>query len=230
MKKTVCGIVFLSLFVLVVEAEVRSWTSATGASREAEFIERVMDDVTLKSSGGELMRIRMNQLSAADQQYVANLNKPADSSAARASDNKDHPLVELFGSKLTDASEKSADTSELDGKKIGIYFSAQWCPPCRAFTPRLVETYKQLQQDGKPFEIVFVSSDRTEAAMYKYMNDYKMPWKAVRFGSKQHEALGEKYQIRGIPSLVIVDSDGKTLTGSGRADVASRGARAFDSW
>lgn len=38
------------------------------------------------------------------------------------------------------------------------------CPPCRQFTPVLASIYNELQTMNKPFEIVFVSSDRDAAS------------------------------------------------------------------
>ena len=38
------------------------------------------------------------------------------------------------------------------------------CPPCRRFTPVLSEKYKTLLADGKPFEVVFISSDRDDSS------------------------------------------------------------------
>ena len=35
--------------------------------------------------------------------------------------------------------------ADLEGKVIGIYFSAHWCPPCRGFTPKLVEWYGKVK-------------------------------------------------------------------------------------
>lgn len=37
------------------------------------------------------------------------------------------------------------------------------CPPCRAFTPQLANTYSKLKKDGKELEVVFVSMDRNQA-------------------------------------------------------------------
>eukprot|EP00878_Enallax_costatus_P044465 GHUV01053103.1.p1 GENE.GHUV01053103.1~~GHUV01053103.1.p1 ORF type:complete len:175 (+),score=11.38 GHUV01053103.1:78-527(+) len=71
----------------------------------------------------------------------------------------------LFAQKLVDkgAGGESIDVpadDALKGKHVGIYFSAHWCPPCRAFTPQLANTYTKLKKDGIDFEIVFVSMDR----------------------------------------------------------------------
>ncbi|GMJ13203.1 nucleoredoxin 1 [Hibiscus trionum] len=35
--------------------------------------------------------------------------------------------------------------TDLVGKTVFLYFSAHWCPPCRAFTPLLVEVYKKIK-------------------------------------------------------------------------------------
>ncbi|KAF2899802.1 hypothetical protein ILUMI_06384, partial [Ignelater luminosus] len=50
--------------------------------------------------------------------------------------------------------------AELPEGVKGFYFSANWCPPCRAFTPQLAEVYRLLRKREPGFEIIFVSSDR----------------------------------------------------------------------
>ncbi len=139
-------------------------------------------------------------------------------------------LNEFFGEKLLKADGSEVPVKALAGKTVGIYFSAHWCPPCRGFTPVLVETYNEIVAAGKPFELVFVSSDQSEEKMFGYMTEVKMPWKALPFGSDKKRALGDKYGVRGIPTLVIVDKDGNTITKNARGDVASKGAAAFDQW
>ena len=61
------------------------------------------------------------------------------------------------GPVTTAAGEQSDFASVSRGKVTGIYFSAHWCPPCRKFTPHLVEFYKQLRGTDREFEVVFAS-------------------------------------------------------------------------
>ena len=96
-------------------------------------------------------------------------------------------------------------------KYTAIYYSAHWCPPCRAFTPELVKWYNGFQPKHKDFQLVFVSSDKDEAAMLGYMTEMKMPWPAVKFGEKKETSVG-KFAADGIPYLVLVDENGKDLT------------------
>ncbi len=140
-------------------------------------------------------------------------------------------LNEFFGEKLLKADGSEVDTKELAGKTVGIYFSAHWCPPCRGFTPVLVKVYNEIVAAGKPFELVFVSSDQSKEKMFGYMTEVKMPWKALPYARRDiKDTLSKKYGVRGIPTLVIVDKDGNTISKNARGDVSSKGAAAFDQW
>ena len=215
--------------------EMRVWTSASGKTLEASFVEQKFGQVILQPPAGDRIRINLNQLSGADQIYVGSQGQPAAAAVpAPAGAGGDSPippeLEALFGKRLVNAKGKKISTAELAGKKIGLYFSASWCPPCRAFTPQLVAVYNQLKLEGKPFEVVLVTGDGTEADMEAYMQDHAMPWLAVPFGDKAIDALKQKFGIAGIPALVIVDAGGKTLSAAARGEVVKSGARAFDAW
>lgn len=136
-------------------------------------------------------------------------------------------LQDLLGPSLVDANGNPMEVSSLDGKVVGLYFSAQWCPPCRKFTPLLVEARDANQKD---FEVVFVSSDQSEAAQKKYMQDADMKWPAIPFDSEKREALGEKFGIRGIPSLVVVDDKGNLITAHGRGEISANADEAIRNW
>lgn len=59
----------------------------------------------------------------------------------------------------------------LTGKKLlCLYFSAYWCGPCRAFTPKLSGLYEAIKEH---VEVVFVSSDRSEVSPWYTPVAYK---------------------------------------------------------
>ena len=53
----------------------------------------------------------------------------------------------IKGKNLTkaDGSSQSADAALAGKDVILVYFSAHWCPPCRAFTPVLKDFYEVSQ-------------------------------------------------------------------------------------
>jgi len=128
-------------------------------------------------------------------------------------------LVELIGETVLggDLKERPVSDFAADCEVIGLYFSAHWCGPCRGFTPKLVEAYKKLKADGKKIEIVFVSSDRDQKSFEQYFGE--MPWLAIPQGDPRKAALSKKYKVRGIPSLVLLDSEGNTITKDGRSAI-----------
>jgi nucleoredoxin len=97
-------------------------------------------------------------------------------------------------------------------KMIALYFAAQWCGPCRKFTPQLVEFYNQVAPQHPEFEIVFVSNDRSAGAMEAYMRDTKMPWPAIDFAKLPTKGALKKYAGEAIPCLVLLDDSGKVIS------------------
>jgi len=102
------------------------------------------------------------------------------------------------------------------GKAIGLYFSAHWCPPCRGFTPKLAEFYTKGLKDK--MEIFFVSSDRDQKAFDEYFAE--MPWQALPFEKRaEKNTLSDMFGVSGIPSFVVLNSDGTVITTDGRSKV-----------
>lgn len=108
----------------------------------------------------------------------------------------------------------AARTDRVTGKKyLFIYFSAHWCPPCRAFTPKLVEFYNTYSKNGD-FELLFISSDKTKDAMAEYMKSTEMPWVAAKLRNKKAEELKKRYGVKGIPTLVLLDETDQVVASS----------------
>eukprot|EP01083_Nonionella_stella_P308755 1090768_1 len=110
---------------------------------------------------------------------------------------------------------------------IGLYFSAHWCPPCRKFTPHLKQLHDEWKKQNHKIEIVFVSGDKDYASFKSYFNDHHGNWLALPFGSAQIGKVNQKFQVRGIPSLIFLDSFGNVVEQNGRDLVQSQGVNAI---
>ncbi|XVE92416.1 hypothetical protein REPUB_Repub01dG0095100 [Reevesia pubescens] len=115
--------------------------------------------------------------------------------------------------------------TDLVGKTVLLYFSAHWCPPCRAFTPKLVEAYKTIKAKDEAFEVVFISSDRDQSSFEEYYSE--MPWLALPFGDARKPLLSRKFKVRGIPMLITIGPTGKTVTKETRDLIMAHGADAY---
>lgn len=131
---------------------------------------------------------------------------------------KPKPIRELLGNEFLAADGKTkldADAA-IKGKVVGLYFSAHWCPPCRMFTPQLGKTYEKVKAAGKNFELIFASSDQDQKSFDEYFGT--MPFLAIPFEDrKRKEALSQRFGVRGIPSLVLLDEDCNVITKDGRS-------------
>lgn len=124
-------------------------------------------------------------------------------------------FTNLVADNLHDASGSAIDAAAAlqDIPFVLVYFSAHWCPPCRQFTPKLVDYYNK-NGGGNKFEILFIGSDRSRSDMLAYMKQSNMPWKGVEFQSEAHSKISKQWQGQGIPQLVLFDSDGNLLADS----------------
>jgi nucleoredoxin len=140
------------------------------------------------------------------------------------------PFIDLLGPTLLSlqmVDDKSAQlvshyTNEaLAGKKVvGLYFSADWCGPCRKFTPELVAFYNKMNsRKGRTneFEIVWISRCRDFNSFGQYFTH--MNWLAMQPEDAQGalgQMLSNKYKVKGIPSLVLLDEIGNVITTDAR--------------
>ena len=140
-------------------------------------------------------------------------------------------LSDLFGNQLYKADGTLVGVGVLGGTAVtGIYFASPGCPACGGFTPVLVDAYNQLREDGRSFEVVLVSTGISNSSLLEYMVDSEMPWLAVPSQSGRANAIVQDYNIRWVPTLVIIDGSLNTISRTGREELAQAGTAAYDAW
>ncbi|XP_018586091.1 nucleoredoxin-like [Scleropages formosus] len=128
------------------------------------------------------------------------------------------PFAEVVAGPLLKNTGQTVDSSSLDGTYVGVYFSAHWCPPCRTLTRALLQSYHRVREAGQQLEIVFVSADRSEDSFKQYFSE--MPWLAVPYSDQARRSrLNRLYGIHGIPTLILLDTEGQVITRQGRIEV-----------
>ena len=66
--------------------------------------------------------------------------------------------------------------------------------------------------------MVFVSSDKDMGQFQEYFAT--MPWLAIPPGDKRKAALSARFEVEGIPTLVLIDgATGETINANGRGAV-----------
>lgn len=115
----------------------------------------------------------------------------------------------------------------LPTSPLFLYFSGHWCPPCRGFTPQLAAFYNRLKEKAE-FDVVFISSDKSQQDFDEYYEE--MPWLALPWGDPLKDELSAQYDIKGIPTLILLDSDRKVITTAARNNVVANEIDAFPRW
>jgi len=62
------------------------------------------------------------------------------------------------------------------------------------------------------------------------MTEAGMPWLAVSSQSDRVNALLQRWNVRWVPTLIVIDGAGNILSLAGREDVTGNGAGAYDLW
>ncbi len=90
----------------------------------------------------------------------------------------------------------------------------------------LTRIYNALQQQGRPFEVVFVSADEDEEAFRSYASE--MPWKCLPFADQDRaENLNTRLGVSGIPTLALFDESGQRQCADALQFILDEGAEGF---
>jgi RNA polymerase sigma factor (sigma-70 family) len=130
-------------------------------------------------------------------------------------------IGEPFDLEFTDAiTGKHVSTKDLRGKVIVVDFWATWCGPCVGEMPEMLRLFAKYHDRG--VEFLGVSHDLPEEdggleALRKFVKEWNVPWpqyyEARQMGrflkGEPMDDFSESWGIRGIPTVFLVDAEGK---------------------
>lgn len=116
---------------------------------------------------------------------------------------------------FTAADGRKVDLAELRGKVVLVDFWATWCPPCVEEVPEVVEAYEKFKDKG--FEIVGVSLDQDKSALEKFTEENKMTWPQFFDGKGWDNELAKRFNIQSVPTMWLLDREGKLADPSPRS-------------
>ncbi|WP_343703736.1 TlpA disulfide reductase family protein [Chitinophaga sp.] len=103
---------------------------------------------------------------------------------------------------------KPVNLADFRGKYVLVDFWANWCVPCRAENPNVVEAFKQYQ--SRNFTVLGVAFERPDEKnkWIKAIHDDELTWTHVSDLRFWDNAAGKLYGIRSIPANVLIGPDG----------------------
>jgi peroxiredoxin len=117
-----------------------------------------------------------------------------------------------IGSPAVDFSATATDGKKLRlgdyrGKVVLLDFWASWCVPCRQEMPNVKKVYREY--NGKGFEIIGVSLDKTRQNCMTYVRNQGLPWRQIFDGKAWKSEIGQKYAVSAIPATFLLDRSGR---------------------
>jgi peroxiredoxin len=111
---------------------------------------------------------------------------------------------------LSDINGKKFSLSDFRGSTTLLVFWASWCPDCRAEVPLLKEIYDG--SDRARLNFVSISYDKDLETLKAFVKENGLP--GVQLfdpAGKKESKPGADYHVKWIPSLYVIDAEGKVL-------------------
>jgi thiol-disulfide isomerase/thioredoxin len=103
---------------------------------------------------------------------------------------------------LEDLDGRLVRLSDYKGKPILLSFWAIDCGACRAELPTLIELHKRYAEKGLNIVAVELGNDEARNKVAEFVKKQQIPYQVLIQGNR---VAGDKYHVRGLPSLVWID-------------------------
>jgi peroxiredoxin len=106
--------------------------------------------------------------------------------------------------RLKDLRGQDVSLSSLKDRPILLVFGTTWCPYCREEIPHIKEIYRQGRE--KKLEVLNIYINEPEAKVAAFAARQELPYPVLLDKDGQ---VAERYQVRGVPTIVLLDRQGK---------------------
>jgi len=129
--------------------------------------------------------------------------------------------LNLYGRTLDD---KEFDWKALRGKYVLVKFTATWCGPCKGEIPGMLEAYEKYKDKGLEIVSVYIwQREPDPAAVIKsFVEEEGLSWIIVVEDLSEKAGMpkqGEMYAIQGVPTMLLIDKEGKVISTEARGQV-----------
>ena len=122
----------------------------------------------------------------------------------------------------TDSRPEGFALSSLRGQYVLIEFWASWCPDCQKETENMKQMYATYAPQGVVFVGVSFDTDRDQ--WQQYISENGLGW--IQFSELKpwkESSISTAYNVRWIPTLYLIDKDGRVVLGTvSVAEMSSR--------
>ena len=108
---------------------------------------------------------------------------------------------------LKDLAGEDFKLSAARGKPVLLIFITTWCPTCRSEIPHYKDIYGTYSQRG--LEVVGIDIEEPKNKVSQFAAKNRIPYKTLL---DEKGRVASAYGIVGIPTMVLINRDGKELT------------------
>jgi nucleoredoxin len=140
-------------------------------------------------------------------------------------------MEEIIGKKFITCKNEEVDPQKIYScKLICLFFTASWCSPCEIFSKELHDIYNhEANQGEKLLEIIQVNLEKQEIPQKQIIAGDK-PWVFIPLNDPSVQKLTTKFEVDTVPYFLVIDSNGKIVSNTGRKDIVNEGAKIVDIW